>query len=507
MVEKKTKSKQVKLAQATVNLLNDPAQTGVVFGDYSVDYMTLPKKYRDLIKMCRFFYKRDPIAGTIVNKMVDFAITPLMNQKSGCTDDELAVYDSLNEMLIEFYRNVCLEYLLSGLVVPQYEWSRVSGASLTEKLNSRTRVWVPNNIWFRDPSTIIVKSSPIPNRKDYYVQVDAATIQFIKSKGKRPDGTTDTDTYQALVDNYPEFVKAIQAHKGTRLEIKLSDVRPITSKCLPEDPYPVPYMMNALEPLMHKRNLRKMDYSIAARVIAAVQLIKLGSDTFPVTDDGDFTYIKNEINQRTVRGNAERVFQLFANHTLSIEWVAPDTAAMLNREKYSSVEDDIIAGFGFPRTLVTGETLRSNVQGGSDVATFSPIATIEGIRSKLLAWTVDLYKEVKERNKFKNVPIPSFEPIKMYSIIDLNTITRDLYREGSLSRKTRLQLQGIDQNSETERILAEQDKYKEMGIPEAPFVPFSSPTGGFGRAEYDAGLTEFKASNSKGSNKEISGSL
>lgn len=478
MAEKKVKP--IKLAQSTVNLLYDPAQTGVVFGD-TIDYMSLPKKYRDLIKMCRFFYKRDPIAGTIINKMVDFSITNLMNQKSNCSDEELAVYDSLREMLEAFFRNVCLEYLLSGLVIPQYEWSRVSGATLSPTLNSRTRFWVPTNIWFRDPSTITIKASPIPNKKYYFVQVDAATIQFIKSKGKAPDGKIDNETYQSLVDNYPDFVKEIQNQKGTKTEILLTDIRPITSKCLPEDPYPIPYMTNALEPLMHKRNLRKMDYSIAARVIAAIQLIKLGSDEFPVTDDADFTYIKNEINMRSKSGNMERVFQLFANHTLTIEWVAPDTAQMLNREKYSAVEDDIIAGFGFPRTLVTGETLRSNVQGGSDVATFSPIATMEGVRSKLLAWTAELYQEVKEENRFKNVPIPSFEPIKMYSITDLNSITRDLYREGSLSRKTRLQLQGIDQSSEMERISNEQKAYKEMGIPEVPYVPFSSPTGGFGR--------------------------
>ena len=59
-------------------------------------------------------------------------------------------------------------------------------------------------------------------------------------------------------------------------------------------------------------------------------MIRLGSDEFPVTDEGDFRYIKNEINQRTRKGQTERVFQLFANHTLQIEWVAPDTAAMLN---------------------------------------------------------------------------------------------------------------------------------------------------------------------------------
>ena len=468
---------RLKLAKASVNLVHDPSQTGLVFGN-TVDYMELPKKYQDIVKMCRFFYKHDPIAGTVINKMVDFAVSSMMNQQSFCTDEEFAVYESLHDMLEEFYRNVCLEYLLSGLVVPHYEWSKVSGADLTPLLNSRRRIHVPDNIWFRDPATITVKSTPIPNKKDYYVKVSSELIKFIKSGGKRADGSFDRDTYNALVENYPEFVKAVKDSKGVSIEIRLTEVRPILSKCLPEDPYPIPYMINALESLMHKRNLRKMDYSVAARVIAAIQIIKLGSDEFPTTDEADFDHIKEQMNYRTAKGQAEKVFQLFANHTLKIEWVAPDTAAMLSRDKYSSVEDDIIAGFGFPRTLITGETLRSNVEGGSDMATFSPIATLESIRTKLLSWTVDLYKEIKEKNNFKSIPVPAFEPMKLYSLKDLNAITRDLYKEGSLSRKTRLQLQGIDQDTEMERIEREIEEYKERDIPEAPFVPYSSPTGG-----------------------------
>jgi len=468
----------LKLAKSSVNMLDDPSQTGLVFGN-SVDYMELPKDYKKLIKMCRFFYKHDPISGTVINKMVDFAVSPLMNQQAKCSDEEFAVYESLHPMIEEFYKNVCLEYLLSGLVIPHYEWAKISGDDLTPLLNSRRKVSVPDNIWFRDPSTIRVKASPIPNKKDFYVQVSSETVQFVKSGGKRSDGTVDKETYQALVDNYPEFVKAIKDQKGTRLEIRLEGIRPIMSKCLPEDPYPIPYMTNALESLMHKRNLRKMDYSVAARVIAAIQIIKLGSDEFPTTDEKDFDHIKEQMNYRTNKGQAERVFQMFANHTLKIEWVAPDTNAMLSREKYSSVEDDIIAGFGFPRTLITGETLRSNVEGGSDMATFSPIATLESIRTKLLDWTVALYKEIRDNNNFiKNIPVPAFEPMKLYSLKDLNQITRDLYREGSLSRNTRLQLQGIDQDTEMERIKREDKEYKENDIREAPFVPFSSPGGG-----------------------------
>jgi len=313
-------SKPVKLAKASVTVLDNTAGTSLVYTNElgSVDDMRIPLDYQKLIKLCRFFYKHDPIAGTVLNKMTDCAITPLTNRKSECSDEEYAVYNSLLDMLQEFFRNVCLEYLLSGLVVPQYEWARVSGSDLTPELDSRRRIIVPDNIWFRDPATLTVKNSPINNKKYIYVTIDADTIQFIKSNGKLKDGTYDKETYQQMVESYPEFVKAVKDLKGTRLQIRLEEVRPIFSRTLPEDAYPIPYMTNALEALIHKRNLRKMDYSIASRVIAAIQLIKLGSDDFPCTDETDFTEIKQQMNYRTASGNSERIYQLFANHTLTI---------------------------------------------------------------------------------------------------------------------------------------------------------------------------------------------
>jgi len=464
-----------KLVQASVNIVNtDQTQTGLLFTN-TVDKMEVPTDYHKLIKICRFFYKHDPIAGTVLNKMVDCAITPINNRRGECSDEEYETYEALGDMLQEFFRNACLEYLLSGMVIPHYEWSRVKGSDLSPALNSRRRLEVPDNIWFRDPATITVKNSPIPNKKYYYVEVDADTISFIKSGGKLKDGTYDKETYNELEKNYPEFVKAVKEMKGTKMQVRLDGIRPITSKTLPEDAYPIPYMENALESLMHKRNLKRMDYSVASRVIGAIQLIKLGNDEYPCTDDSDFDAIKHQMNYRTSSGAQERIYQLFGNHTLEISWVFPDTEAMLNREKYGVVDDDIISAFGFPRTLITGETLRSNVAGGSDFAAFSPIATMETIRDILIEWLKVLYKEIKETNKFKSAPIPSFKPLRLYKLADLNLIGQSLYMEGNLSRTTRQELLDIDFDTEVERKGYEEKVMEEKGIPPAPQIPFSSP--------------------------------
>src|SRR3972149_9445730 len=123
----------IKLAKATVNpvVMDDKS---VLFTGYVLDEMQIPTDYQKLVKMCRFFYMHDPIAGTVMNKIVDCAITPLTNRKANCSDEEYAVYNSILDLLQEFFRNVCLEYLLSGLVVPQYEWARTRGSDLSPTL-------------------------------------------------------------------------------------------------------------------------------------------------------------------------------------------------------------------------------------------------------------------------------------------------------------------------------------------------------------------------------------
>ncbi len=239
--------KRIKLAKAEINVLNDPQQSGLLFNT-AVDKMELPKDYQKLVKMCRFFYKHDPIAGTVVNKMVDCAITPVRNRQALANEDELLVYNSMVGLMQEFFRNVCLEYLLSGLVIPHYEWAKVSGNKLHPSLNSRRRMWIQDNFWFRDPATLVVKASPvIPNKKYFFVKVDSAFIYFIQNKGKMKDGTTDKETYNILVKNYPDFVKKVEESKGTKIEFLLEDIRPILVRCFPEDPYPIPYMENIFQ--------------------------------------------------------------------------------------------------------------------------------------------------------------------------------------------------------------------------------------------------------------------
>ena len=95
--------------------------------------------------------------------------------------------------------------------------------------------------------------------------------------------------------------------------------------------------------------------------------------------------------------NVERIFQLFANHTLQVEWVVPDVAALINEQKYVSINQDIIYGLGFPRILITG---KSEKTGTSDpqYAMISPARTMDNFRKlvlELIKYIVDEIAKLK----------------------------------------------------------------------------------------------------------------
>jgi len=101
---------------------------------------------------------------------------------------------------------------------------------------------------------------------------------------------------------------------------------------------------------------------------------------------------------------------------------------------------------------------------------------METIRDRFLEWLKVMYSEIKEKNGFKHQAIPAFTPMRLYKLIDLNTIGQTLYLEGNISRKSRQELGRLDFDTEVERKAEEEKIMKEKGVPDAPQVPYSSPS-------------------------------
>jgi len=442
------------------------ARDGSPWNTEKVDKLELNfDKWTKVIDDCRYFYKRDPFVATVVNKIVDLSINDLIIHEGEARKSVKDIVEAIKTPLLMFMRSAALEYLLSGLVIPEITFEPVLKEKLQEiGIKRFSSLSLPTDMWIRDPSTVVVKNPLIGGRKSYFVKVPAELKTFISNEGKYADGKEDRDLYATLAKEMPEFVAAVKAGK---LEILLENPLVIQYRTLSGETYPTPYLLPALESLRHKRNLRRMDYSLASRVITAIQLIKMGSDEFPLTEDNQdqLEELKKQMRWRNdlYNENVERIFQLFANHTVSIEWIMPDVATLLDDKKYKSVNHDIAIALGFPNILVTGETERSFVS-DPQIATISPLQTMYRIRESIFPIIKRIIDTIVEDNKLGSNANVQFKPINMMAASQFVEGVKALFDAGALSQQDFAATFGFDWFSQIEKLQAERDIIKEAKI-------------------------------------------
>ncbi len=416
-------------------------------------------KYHDFLGTIRWFYKFNPIASTVINRMADMSMTQLRHRKRSKLNSEvvdeptLAFYDALAKKIRPFLKLMALEYLLHGMVVPAYTFDKIRGNLLSEKLG-RKKYTYPKNIWVRNPDNIELRRKPLGMERTVYLKIPQEDVDFVLSKGMRIDGSIDTEGYNELVNRSPEYVRAIQ--NGRRVFL-LEDARPILRKATSYDDYPIPFLVAALQPLQHKDYLKLMDRSIVNRAIEAVRLIKTGNDQYPAQDD-DIKDLKSQVVTNSSTG--ERIFNLFTNHTVEIDWIIPPMEALLNEAKYDEANADIFLALGFPRILTTGETLRSN-SSDSKIASLGPKATLDEMREAIILWLEYFYQEIAELNGFTRYPEPYFSPIATSDYTALVQFAIQALEAGAISKDTVAQLYGSDYDTEAAQIEAEID----MNVP------------------------------------------
>lgn len=432
------------------------------------------KEFHSLVDKCRFYYRRDPIAGTVVDKMVEIGITELMLDKNGISDNEFRIYEGIKDSLQQFVENCALEYLISGLVIPEISYASVPKSTLTDygikKYNSLA---LPVTMWLRDPKTIKIYSTMVMDSPSYFVLLPEELVWFITHEGTYPNGERDEKLYLELITLYPEFVQQVkEGHKEILLENDLI----VRRRPLTDSPYPTPYLNRSLEAFKHKRNLRRMDYAIASRVISAIQVIRLGSDDYPLTEGEEdaFEEIKAQMtHSNSFNKDIDRIFQIFGNHTLDIEWVYPPLEALLDDAKYQEVNQDIFFGLGFPRILTTGETLRT---GSSDpeFASVSPARTMENMQKDLISIVRGIIREIATLNGFKNYPTVRFSKINISTFKNFVDAMNSLYETGNISRTSYDSAFGYNWEDEVDRKEIENEMLKEKGLEEFSPMPFSN---------------------------------
>ena len=416
--------------------------------------------YHQMVEFCRYFFRRDTIVRTVVGRMVDLAITRLRNRYEEEDAPNKKYYDAVAKLLRPFLKHLALEYFITGLVVPGITYKTV----MYNKLDSgagRKRVEIPDALWVRDPANIKLKKRPIGLDRAVYLEISPEDAAFITAKGERTDGTQDLEGFQELMRTSPAFVRAVIA--GQRL-FKLDDAKPICGQIVSDDTYPIPFLENALFAMQHKEYLKMMDRTIVSRSIELLRQIKVGSDEFPATDD-DIEATSSAIANAAASG--DRVFNLFTNHTVNIEWVLPPLEALLNESKYMEPNAEIFFALGFPRILTTGESMRSN-SSDSRVASLGPLATLTDLREKILYWVEWLYEDLATRNGFDSWPEPYFSPIQFQDMTALTQFAIQAQQVGAISKDTIAQLYNTTYEEEQVKIKSEVQNETNQPVAQQP---------------------------------------
>lgn len=433
--------------------------------------------YKKLVKECRFYYRKDPISSTVINKLIEIGITDIVFDIGKLSENELRLFYALQDDLQKFAEDCALEYLITGLVVPETKFEAKPQQDYREYgIKKKSTINVPN-LWIRDSSTIKMNSSFDGGEPSYFVEVPTNVVTFIQQKGRYEDGTVDIKKYEELLKLYPAFVSDI--HKGIT-EFLLENNLIIRRKPLPDSPYPTPYIYSALENLKHKRNLKRLDYSIAARAIGAIQQFRVGNDEFPATEDQSdiFENLKEQMSYRnSQKADIERIFQLFTNHTVEIEWIFPPLDSLLDDKKYTPVNEDIFFALGFPRILTTGETGRSNTS-DPEFASMSPVKTMYSMQKAILSILKGVVKQIAIENGLSEYPNIRFEPISLHNFADFITGLRNLYDTGNLSRTTFAGAFGYNFSEEAQQLEKDKKLMKSYGLEEFAPRPFSPQPGG-----------------------------
>lgn len=432
-------------------------------------------KFITLVNQCRFYYKKDALTSTTINKLVEIGINDLEFSKNGLSDNEFRVFTGLRQQLLDFAEEMALEFLLSGLIVPEFKYM-VKPKEDVQRLGVKkyTSLTLPDSLWLRDPTTIEIKKTILSNKPSYYVIIPDDLSYFILHKGKYPDGTEDPKLWAWLQAAYPKFVADIEAGKT---KVLLDNPYIVRRKVIQDSPYPVPYLSAAIDILDHKRNLRKADYSIVTKVISSILHVKVGSDEFPLTEGEEdlqrLKDVKDQLKWRTTSYNTvENIFQFFTDHTVEMKWVFPDVELLLSDAKYKEVNQELIFALGFPRTLIAGESERSNAS-DPQYAAIAPVKTMENFRGKILDILQQVVYDISTKNNFAAVPGISFKPINLYDFKIYLDAMQMLLDTGSLSRTSLAKIFGYSFNDELELRTEEQQALEDSGVPEFQPTPNS----------------------------------
>lgn len=365
-------------------------------------------------------------------------------------------------------------------------WGRkqyqVDGIRNTRKARKEFDIVVPTGIGFLDPTRIV------PVNQDMFGNADLAWIATsteMELLNEIDSGTqTDDLVRQLFVGKYTPTraeEKALEPEDVPTERLILLNPENVWRHTLTRSPYErwAKLRLKSVFPLLDlKHQLREMDRAFLLGGINFIVLVTRGTDERPSN--------QAEVDRTVhlVRGQSKSPV-IVSDHRINIEIITPDVSHILNREKWTVLDERILMRLWGTFQLGSESSNRETSSTLGRIIARGLTSRRHMVKRSMEADIVRATQKRPENEDFDASVKVEFAPRRMELEFDAAVVTslQELRDRGDLSRETLLNEFNFDQDLEAQRRRFEDDRYSDTFKPVN--VPFDSPNrvtpGGSGR--------------------------
>jgi len=441
------KTADIYITEASATSLNEMA-TGIAIPTYrtkSWDYLKEVNDFKDVLEsdiykhidVCNKLYRFEPIIGTSIDLFVDFSINSF---KIVSDNEEL---NKIIEYLIEnvnkfpsqsgylfaypsglkaLAKEIASEWFISGNVFPYTTWS-------SSKIDSRSYK-LPNKIINLNPLSI-----KIDRAKEFLGAVKltySETGYYADSSGSRNNGTTINFNNEAKYTS--NFNTNIVLNANSERPLDHTKVYYITRKYSGFRLWGLPYLQKVFSAVMAKRKLRYLDDATIDGLVNYIIVFKVGSP------DKDSPYHKVSANRlaalKNLLSNPQASNMIVWPHDIDVMTVGPDGKVLEFKERYDTVNKDIVMSLGVPSALLDGSGGNVNM---TWVSILALVERLEEVRDAVGNYFTYLVGQVAKENKLEfNTLKIKWGPSNLRDEKTIKTLLLAFYDRGLLPIETTL---------------------------------------------------------------------
>lgn len=465
---------------------NDRAKT--YFQQSQANYGMNKTEYRNLVKLCREIAKDEGIVATFIDLHLDLNALGTENKFKREVDERYRMAFNgfaagVNKGipfkeagLDAFQRKFAWEYWISGLVVTlEY----VAPMRMGAKAGKRVSYKVPVELDILDPLRVDLDNLYITS--EVFYELDEKQIKDIKDNGlnaqwiqiydksvtKVKPTPTNLNPYQPK--SQADIVDLVVNKRLTSVPLPMAKVRMVRRSYDDYSVYPLPFLARILVSLADKAMLREADRSVLSKLINQILTYKVGQ----YNQQGQATNVGDKVLQKAATSFAStlsqskdgRIMVCFIADTHKLEWVSPNTSALLDENKYATANLELIAALiGLPAwsLIATGgsgvdfELLMKVVSSQHDTFLNIYKRFVETIYAEIVDWNGMRFDPGSVNLKQKRISI--------FDTAAYTTFVSKLADKNWVSVQTAVEEAGFDFETEIENLIKERDLRKQEKI-------------------------------------------